>query len=203
MFDAYADAGVSENLYEKNLSDMHTVLLTKHGLPLSAGDLQGIEYVARAFFAQGPSIRYSPVGPAGGTVQPTYSELMTATDDRGVMRGFLSSEAAFAVVKDLQARNLIVPVVGNFAGPKAIRAIGRYLKNHRAMVSAFYVSNVEEYLKEDNAWQTFCANVRTLPLDDTSTLIRSVRTEPSGTGEAFISQLPPILEELKSCRPER
>ena len=199
LFDAYAGAGINENLYLQNLSDVRNALVTTHGFPLSQGDLQGIEYVDRAFFMQGPSIRYSPIGPAGGTVQPTYSELMTATDDRGMARGFLSSEAAFAAVKDMQARNLIVPVVGNFSGPKAIRAISQYLKDNRAMVSAFYVSNVEEYLKQDNTWTAFCANVRTLPLDDTSTFIRSVRTEPSGTGEAFISQLPPILEEIKNC----
>ena len=203
LFDAFANASADDALYRQNLADMRNLLLTKHGFALSAGDLQGIEYVDQAFFSQGPSIRYSPVGPTGGTVQPTYAELMAATDDRGTARGFLSNEAAFAAIKDLEARNLIVPVVGNFSGPKAIRAIGDYLKANRALVSVFYLSNVEEYLKEDNTWPAFCNNVRSLPLDDTSTFVRSVRTEPSGTGEAFISQLPLMLEEIRNCGPRR
>ena len=70
---------------------------------------------------------------------PTYADLMTLTDEGGQARGYLSSEASFAVVKDLESRNLVVPVVGNFCGPKAIRAVADYLKEHHALVSAFYL----------------------------------------------------------------
>ena len=58
--------------------------------------------------------------------------------------------AAFAVVKGLQEKNLIVPVVGDFAGPKAIRAVGDYVRAQRATVSAFYVSEVEPLLVTHN-----------------------------------------------------
>ena len=37
-------------------------------------------------------------------------------------------------------------IVGNFAGPKALRAVGSYLRQLGATVSAFYTSNVEMYL---------------------------------------------------------
>ena len=36
----------------------------------------------------------------------------------------------------MQERNLIVPVVGNFAGPKALRAIGRYVRERQGTVRA-------------------------------------------------------------------
>jgi hypothetical protein len=68
------------------------------------------------------------------------------------MRSYLSTEANFAVLKDLQSRNLVVPVVGNFGGPKAIRAIAQYLKSRGATVAAFYLSNVEQYLQQDGLW---------------------------------------------------
>ena len=41
-------------------------------------------------------------------------------------------------------------------------------------MTAFYTSNVEQYLFEDEAWKKFLANMATLPIDDRSTLLRSV-----------------------------
>jgi hypothetical protein len=70
---------------------------------------------------------------------------------------------------------LLVPVVGDFAGPKAIRAVGEYLKNHHAIVAAFYTSNVEQYLfQQGDDWSRYYKNVSTLPLDATSSFIRSI-----------------------------
>ncbi len=42
-------------------------------------------------------------------------------------------------------------------------------------MSAFYLSNVEQYLRQDNKWTAFCRNSASLPLDETSVFIR-----PSG-----------------------
>ena len=41
------------------------------------------------------------------------------------------SEENFKVLKDLEERNLLVPVVGNFGGPKALRAVGKYVTRSR------------------------------------------------------------------------
>ena len=79
------------------------------------------------------------------------------------------------MLKTLETKNLLIPVVGNFAGPKAIRAVATFLKERHGVVSAFYLSNVEQYLNMDGLWATFCSNVATLPLDETSRFIRSVR----------------------------
>ena len=46
-------------------------------------------------------------------------------------------------------------------------------------MAAFYVSNVEEYLRREGTWNSFCANVARLPLDESSTFIRSVRGNDS------------------------
>ena len=53
----------------------------------------------------------------------------------------------------MQQKNLIVPVVGDFAGPKALRAVGQYLKDHDATLAAFYVSNVEQYLTPSRSYR--------------------------------------------------
>jgi hypothetical protein len=75
--------------------------------------------------------------------------------------------------------------VGDFAGPTAIRSVGRYLKEHDATLTAFYTSNVEQYLfQQDDAWRRFYDNLAALPIDATSVVIRSVSTNGSQTSGA-------------------
>ena len=124
---------------------------------------------------------------------------MTATDADGVTRSFLASEENFNVVKAMEAANLVVPVVGDFGGPSAIRAIAGYLKARRAMVGVFYLSNVEQYLYQDGKWEAFCRNVATLPLNAGSTFIRSQNGGGGGFGRGggFISSLGPMSAEVR------
>jgi hypothetical protein len=99
---------------------------------------------------------------------------MVADDGRGEYRSYLANEQNFNVLKDLHTRNLMIPVVGDFAGTKAIRGVGQYLKGVDGVVSAFYLSNVEQYL-QGTLWMNFCRNVLSLPRDETSMFIRSGR----------------------------
>jgi hypothetical protein len=184
IFAAFDQVPTSEDLYKKNLADIESLLMTRHGFALSDDDVQQLEGIYFAFFWEGPGIRYTstPTGFGGGRGFrgfgggnfPSYEDLMLQTDWSGQTRGYLASAESFRFLKSLEARNLIVPVVGNFAGPKALRAVGKYIRDHGATVSAFYVSNVEQYLFQDSIWPDFARNVATLPVDETSTFIRSV-----------------------------
>ena len=172
-------AGISavppdEDLYQANYKRLTDHLTRARKLPLPQDDLDGIEYVYRNFQRFGSAITYnSSTGGGGGRNAATYATLMTADDGRGEARSFLATEALFGVLKDLHTRNLVIPVVGDFAGPKAIRAVGRYLKAQGATVTAFYLSNVEQYLTQNGVWQAFCQNFATLPLTEESTFIFS------------------------------
>jgi hypothetical protein len=189
-------------LYTENLTALIDDLSKKHGFALSPDDVRGLSYVYDAFYQFGPRIQYSSTGSFGAAFQPNYADLMTATDLAGMARSFLASEENFRFMKDLEARNVLVPIVGNFAGPKAIRAVGQYLKEKGATVSTFYLSNVEQYLRQDGIWNDFCANVATLPLDESSTFIRSVRrTGDAAPGFGFVSELGNMLSDVKACRP--
>jgi hypothetical protein len=80
----------------------------------------------------------------------------------------------------LEQKNLVVPVVGDFAGPKAILGIGQYLRKHGAIVNTFYVSNVERYLfDQGEQGRRFYANASTLPMDSSSIFIRAVTSDIS------------------------
>jgi hypothetical protein len=178
LFAAYRNVPTSEELYRQNVRTIRDHLVRRRGLVLSPDDLDQIESIYFAFFWDGPSLRYSTRpgfgGRSFGSSFPTYEELMVATDADGVPHGYLASEAHFRILKEMQTRNLIVPVVGDFAGPKAVRAVGRYIRERQATVSAYYVSNVEQYLFQDGLFDAFARNVATLPVDTNSTFIRSV-----------------------------
>jgi hypothetical protein len=160
--------------YERNMSDIRRQLMREHGFALSPADLGAIDYVYRAFLSAGPDIRYSFGRGPGWQPFPSYRDLMIADDGAGVERSYLATEANYDVLRDLEERNLIVPLVGDFGGPKALRSIGRYLDIHHAAVSAFYTSNVEQYLFNGEQWQRFYDNVAALPIDSHSTFIRAV-----------------------------
>jgi hypothetical protein len=167
----------SDAEFRRNLAGIVDVLTRKYDLPLSREDRDGIEYVYHAFYWFGPGITWSSSASGSSGGRATYKDLMLQTDAAGQYLSYLGNEARFAFVQDLQRRNLIVPVVGNFAGPKAIRAIGDYVRGRDATVSVFYLSNVEQYLRQDGLWTTFCENVAALPVDGESVFIR-----PSGSG---------------------
>jgi hypothetical protein len=212
IFNAYSEVPTNETLYKQNLKAVQEHLTKKHGFPLGDEDVAGIEYVAYNFYWFGPGITYNSSTGAGGggfrrSSMPTYFDLMVATDNDGKNLGYLANEDNFKVLKSLHAKNLLVPVVGNFGGPKAIRAVGKYIKDRGALVTAFYLSNVEQYLDQQGLWPAFCNNVATLPLDDSSTFIRSVRGVgggPYGGGfGSLTNQLGSMSTETKSCPASR
>ena len=181
LFRAYSTMQVDNDAFRTNLQDIKDRLLKTHQFGLTSRDEIGIEHVFTVFRDFGPLINYnSGAGFAGrrGGGMPDYIELMTAMDRQGEQRSYLASEENYRVIRDLERRNLIVPVAGDFGGKKALRAVGQYLKDHDAVVTAFYLSNVERYLFQGNGnqnggWTTFYDNVATLPLDASSVFIRS------------------------------
>ncbi len=189
LFSAFGGSRTSDTLYQQNLKAIEQRLTKTHALPLSADDLAGLEAVYQAFYSSGFYVRASP----------SYAELMTATDAAGVSRSYLATEEGFQFLRDLESRNLVVPVVGDFGGPKAIRSIATYLKARSATVGAFYLSNVEQYLYQDGKWDSFCRSVAALPLDNASTFIRSTNGGGGGRGGGFVSSLGAIFAETRAC----
>jgi hypothetical protein len=190
IFTAFGAVRADEALYKKTLAAIRERLTRTHGFALLPSDLNGIDTIYGTFYASGFYLRASP----------SYAELMTATDLNGTPLSFLQSDERFAVMKDLETRNLIVPVVGDFAGPKALRAIGQYLKARGGVVGAFYLSNVEQYLT-GGLWDSFCRNVATMPLDEGSTFIRSQSGGGGfGRGGGFVNSLGSMAAETRSCR---
>ena len=221
IFDAIVKTDGVKEVYDENLKAVQDQLMKKHNFPLTSGDREGIEWALSNYYRFGPYINYgsslsagvppavvgaSTFGGRGGFVGAAYINLMTADDGLGQERSYLANEENFNFMKDLESRNLVIPVVGDFGGDKAIRAVGQYLKSVDAQVSAFYLSNVEQFLRMDGTWDNFCRSVRSLPIDESSVFIRSGAGGPytrnSTGGNVQNSSAAAMLPELM-CAPAR
>ena len=90
------------------------------------------------------------------------------------MGNYLGTENAFQFIKALQSRDLIIPVVGNLSGPSALASIGATVAQRRETLSVFYASNVEFYLFGEGTFREFIINLRRLPHNNQSLIVRSV-----------------------------
>jgi hypothetical protein len=202
LFARYNQLQPDRNLAQENVSAIKTNL-AKHKIDLSKEDFDKIEYVYHVFVDAGPDLDYTVGGFGGGDGSPSYEQLMTATDKDGHNWSYLASETNYRTLREMELKNLVVPLVGDFAGEKAIRAVAQYLMDHEAKVSVFYLSNVEQYLfQEPGQWRRFWENVSTLPLDSSSTFIRTVNAGSygriGGYGMRFQSLLAPMAETVRA-----
>jgi hypothetical protein len=169
----YVDTtGATPEVFEKDDAAL-LESVKRFGFPLSEADLGTISGIHALFYDYGLDIRYSNRGRGPYGRFPSWRLLILETDLDGVRRGYLASEQSFRAVKDLEHRNLIVPVVGDLAGPHALAAIGREVATRKLRISAFYVSNVEQYLMQGPGFDAFARTVEHLPFDDRSVIIRS------------------------------
>ena len=178
----------SAEQYKETVALVRARLVTTRSLPLAAADLDWIETTLGVFFTSGPGIDYYGSNTVNA-VRPSYRQLMTARDFSGVSQGFLATEEGFRFVKDLHTRNLIVPVVGDFGGPSAMRRVGDYVRGHGDVINAIYGSNVGAYLTSQQT-RAFCRNLESLPAASPAWFIDShgrrslqakLRTCPSDT----------------------
>jgi len=170
-------------VYTQTLAAINEHLTKTHGFPLTAAQRAGIEQIFGTFFAYGPGITYSNGNNGrGGNQYPTYWDMQVTDDGVGKNHAYMQTDEQFRTIKRLEEANLIVPVIGNFGGPKAVRAVGNWVRDHGATVTTFYTSNVEQYLFQDNIWREWYRNVATLPLDGTSQFIRSAFNQGGGGG---------------------
>lgn len=166
MFSTLSTSRSDSRLLNQDLTQIKDLLQKTHGFALTPGDARTIDTIAAAFYRGGPDAHLTSYG-------TSFLLLMMETDGQNRNRNFLTSDSNYQFIRQMQQKNLVVPVVGDFAGPKAMRAVGGYVRDHGAEVTAFYVSNVEEYIASPRSvWASYCRNIATLPMNPSSTFIR-------------------------------
>jgi len=186
IFKAFDSVTGDTALYQQTLLAVKDRLFTQHRFKPQGDDEQKIEYVFNVFLRGGPQMDYGYGSVSPNNQVPSYYNLMVTTDVHGKNWAYLDSEERYRYVRDMQLKNLIVPLVADFGGPRTIKMIGQYLKDHESLVSAFYISNVEDYLNA--SWAQYRSNLAALPVDDSTLLIRFVPV--SNTVLGWIKDVP-------------
>lgn len=172
------------------------------GVALSDGDLETINRIHESFFAAGLDLKFTSHNRSPRSYYPNYRELLLEKDLTGKQANYCANEDDFQFVKSLEARNLVVPVIGNLAGERALSSIGRDIAVRNLRVSAFYTSNVEFYLMLEGGFEQFVQNVKQLPRDERSVIIRSYFSggygyrHPQAVPGYYSSQLLQPIESL-------
>lgn len=177
LLEYFASAPAPEQLFRDKLEAASRRIQTEFRVRLSEDDLQRLEYVYSAFWRSGLAIsfRFGPTSWGGGYGGfPTLRDLLLQRDLHGVQRSFLVTDADYQFVRELHLHNRIIPIVGDFAGSKAIASVGDYLRRNRYTVRTFYTSNVEQFLFRNGVYDAFAANLKKLPFDQESVIIRAV-----------------------------
>ena len=153
----------------------------------------------REFIKHGLDLQFRSLSRSPQPYYPTLRELMLATDRKDQPWSYLASEDDFRFLRGLQTRDAVIPVVGDVAGPHAMRAIGAAIRSRREAISAFYISNVENYLFRDNAFPAYADNLSRLPLNQRSVIIRSIFMG-SGQSVSFVQPLEGMVESIARGR---
>jgi hypothetical protein len=210
LFDQYERSLGDPALQARTATTIKSTLL-QHGFNLPEDDLSKIAYVHEVFYKGGPVIDYEfmSTAPATSVPWPTYRVLMTATDATAQNWSFLATEENYLYVREMQRKNMIVPLAGDFAGPKALRSIAQYLKDNKTNVAAFYISNVEIYLSPQQL-QTFYKNIEALPSDASSILMRFVNGnnnsnfpwwKPTAPHQSVVTRISDLLKQINPGPP--
>jgi hypothetical protein len=185
-------------------TDSLIATMRRYGVPLSLADTVTIRRFHGEFIQNGLDLRFTSTGRSPRLYYPTLRELILQRDLEGNQAGYLASEDDWRFVKELEARDRVIPVVGNLAGQTAFPAIGREVAARGERVSALYVSNVEMYIWRDRTFGTFAANASRLPRDGRSMIIRSFfgggfgQSHPLNRPPHFSTQLVQSLDDFAS-----
>ena len=175
LFDGIAGVPADARLYATTRAAIHARLARRAPIstvPRGLGNT-GLS-VQRVHNAGAGSPDYSIGRGSESVAFPSYRELMLATDAQGRQGSYLASDEQYERLRQMELRNLIVPIVGDFGGPKALRSVAAWLRERDALVGTFYTSNVEQYLFGGDDWQRFYASAGALPIDATSVFVRAV-----------------------------
>jgi hypothetical protein len=177
LIEYFSTAPAPVETFNANLARLRQVIEAEFQFPLSEEDQERLNHVYSAFHEAGLEINFRAGRPGwwgGYSRYPRLRDLLLQPGLDGKLGSFLAADEDYRFVRSLHRRNRIIPIVGDFAGPKALASVGDYLSKNGYTVRAFYTSNVEQFLFRYGTFGAFVANVAKLPIDDNSVFVRAV-----------------------------
>ncbi len=169
----YVDRTALDSSFAARVEDELMMRVAAFGVPMSLDEVATLRRLHGEFISEGLDLRFSAYGRRSIPNFPTIRQLYLERDLNGRQASYLADEESFQVVQELERQDKVIPVVGDLAGPHAVRAIGDYLSAAGIKLTLFYTSNVEFYLFRQASFDRFVENVRALPIDATSLITRS------------------------------
>jgi len=169
---AHAEKAPAEGKDFKAIHGQLMKVIAQYQVTLSKRDRHRLKRTHRAFFRKGLALKFE-LKEKSFRRYPSLRKQLAARDLAGGQRSFLATGKAFAFVRRMQRENRVIPLVGNFAGDHALPKLASHLKESGQTLSAFYVSNVEQYLLADGLWWKWQRNVAAFPISDQSIFIRA------------------------------
>ncbi len=172
--DDVIEQATADAMSTESYARVHSTLMKRietYGVTLSDDDRKHLDVTHRAFFDGQLEIRFA-LREKNGRTYPSLRDLLGAKSPAGKSEGFLASEEAFRFLQTMEREHRIIPLVGDFAGDKALPGLAAFLQKESLTVSTYYVSNVEQYLLEPKVWSKWVRNVAALPKDDASVFVR-------------------------------
>jgi hypothetical protein len=189
----------------------HALLIERlgsYGLGLSPADIQRIDHMHELFFLRQLEIRFE-LHKTSGRKYPSLGSLLLLRTPSG-QGTFLDSKDGFELVQNLHRQHRIVPLVGDVSEPQPLGAVADELRRRGLLLRTFYISNVEQYLVGQSSFTGWRDNVRRLPHDEHSILLRCYldqgrphpRQQPGRRTTGVAHRLREFLDSTKT-RPPR
>src|SRR4029434_648135 len=116
----FGSAAAPETTFTANLTRVRKIIEQEFRVSLSERDQDRLQYVYSTFHKEGLEIAFGSGGTNWGSGFPNLRDLILKQDWSGRRGMCLATDEDYRFVRVLQLRNLIVPVVGDFAGPNAL-----------------------------------------------------------------------------------
>ncbi|WP_435015774.1 hypothetical protein TA3x_003326 [Tundrisphaera sp. TA3] len=166
---------------------------------LGEGEASAIASIASRLAGPGMNARFLAL-----PMYPTFGDLIRARTRAGKPAHFLADEASYQAVRERQMGDRILPVVGDFAGPKALGAIGALLARAGRKVAVAYVSDVEFFLLRSGKFPAYVANLGRLPWADGAVIVRTSTREIAHpervAGDSSTTIVRPVAPFLERAR---
>jgi hypothetical protein len=144
--------------------------IRRYGLDLSEDDMVRIKRMHELFFVRQLDLRFE-LHKANGRKYPSLQNLLRLRSPSGYGT-FLDTRDSFEFVQGLERQHRIVPLVGDVSQLRSLGAIADELGRRGLRLRAFYISNVEQYLIGRPSFRGWLDNLRRLPHDERSVLVR-------------------------------
>lgn len=144
--------------------------IRSYGLDLSEDDMVRINRMHELFFVRQLDLRFE-LHKANGRKYPSLQDLLRLRASSGYGT-FLDTRESFEFVQGLERQHRIVPLVGDVSQARPLGTIADELGRRGLRLRAFYISNVEQYLIGRPSFRGWLDNLRRLPHDERSVLVR-------------------------------